>query len=254
MSFKSKVTAAAATLILASGVGAAGALTAGTASAATPSCGASCVNVFPRVYDQGGNVGDPQFVADVFRQGEKAGQPVILFRAANYDPAEDWSAAYSGTVADFYAAGMVSSAVALHYGCVNNAVPVANAEIPCAAGFTNDDAYEIEYAPYGVDSGLCMGVAVTAVPGAGVSLQPCGVSARTVWIEDTVDSPTVPYYAAINGSDTNFSDPFVLTYPSSAYPTNVPRAQVTVANLSKFASGPTDNDNQLWTATVGVLP
>ena len=39
MSIKSKVLAAAATLTMVGGVGAAGALTAGTASAATPSCG-----------------------------------------------------------------------------------------------------------------------------------------------------------------------------------------------------------------------
>jgi len=39
MSIKSKVAAAAATLTLVGGVGAAGTLTAGTASAATPSCG-----------------------------------------------------------------------------------------------------------------------------------------------------------------------------------------------------------------------
>ena len=39
MSIKSKVLAAAATLTLVGGVGMAGALSAGTASAATPSCG-----------------------------------------------------------------------------------------------------------------------------------------------------------------------------------------------------------------------
>ena len=46
MSIKSKVLAAAATLTLVGGVGAAGALSAGTATAATPSCGHSCINVF----------------------------------------------------------------------------------------------------------------------------------------------------------------------------------------------------------------
>ena len=77
MSIKSKVLAAAATLTLVSGVGAAGALTAGTASAATPSCGRSCINLFSHQF---GNFASPNYTVDVLRQGEKTGQPIILFR------------------------------------------------------------------------------------------------------------------------------------------------------------------------------
>ena len=48
-------------------------------------------------------------------------------------------------------------------------------------------------------------------------------------ILDTVD-PSFPaffhnYNAVITGSDTNFSHPFVLTYPSNGYPTDIPRPQ-----------------------------
>ena len=38
-----------------------------------------------------------------------------------------------------------------------------------------------------MDSGLCMGVAATAFNDEGVTLQPCGVSSKTVWILDTYD-------------------------------------------------------------------
>ena len=96
MSTKSKVLAAAATLTLVGGVGATGALTAGTASAATPSCGNSCIDVFT---NQFGTHRSPNFAVDTLRQGEKVGQPVILFRTANYDPALDWTVAYQSTVA-----------------------------------------------------------------------------------------------------------------------------------------------------------
>ena len=116
MSFKSKVLAAAATLTLVSGVGAAGALTAGTASAATPSCGPSCINLFSHQF---GSFKSPNYTVDVLRQGEKIGQPIILFRQANYDPALDWTVAFQGLVSDFLAAGLVSPAVALHYGCAS---------------------------------------------------------------------------------------------------------------------------------------
>lgn len=250
MHIRTKIAAIAVAALAVITAGAGIAATAGTASAATPSCGSACINIFPRVYS-GTSLGSPQFTVDVFRQGEKAGQPVILFRTANYDPALDWALAFQGDVADFYEAGLVSSAVALHYGCGGTTVPAIQCTSPAG---TDDQAFEIEYAPFGVESGLCMGLAATAVSGEGVTLQGCGQSSRSVWIEDTIDSPVTPYYAAINGSDLNFSDPFVLTYPASANPVDKPRVQLVVANLAKFASGPTDNDNQLWTGVPGELP
>ena len=258
MSIKSKVFAAAATLALVGGVGTAGVLTtAGTASAATPSCGIACVNLFS--YDFGTHH-SPNFVVDVLRQGEKVGQPIILFRTANFDPAEDFTVAFQGTVADFFAAGLVSSAVALHYGCVAGSSPSCQSATN-PHGFPNDFAFENEYAPFGVDSGLCVGVAATAFNDEGVTLQPCGVSAKTVWIVDTFDSPVTlfnGFVPLINGSDTNFSHPFVLTYPNNSVPTDKPRPQLVVTNLTGFSNGPgpvlgTVNVNQLWGARFGVL-
>jgi len=240
MSVKSKVAAAAATLTMVGGVGMAGALSAGTASAATPSCGPSCINVFAKQF---GTHKSPNFTVDVFRQGERADQPVILFRTANYDPALDWTVAFQGTVADFKAAGLVSAALDLHY----SALP----------------AFENEYAPFGVDSGLCLGVATTAFDDEGVTLQPCGVSANTVWILDYRDSWSTfihgGYVPLINGSDTNFSHPEVLTYPNIRYPTDKPRPQLTITPLTGFSNGPngpelgTVNNDQLWGADFGVL-
>ena len=127
----------------------------------------------------------------------------------------------------------------------------------------DDPAFEIEYAPYGVNSGLCMGTATTAISGEGVTLQPCGVSANTVWIVDTYDSwhlfTNGGFFPLINGSDTNFSQPFVLTYPKNGFPTDLPRPQLTVTNLTGFSNGNggpelgTIQSNQLWSARFGVL-
>ena len=261
MSFKSKVAAAAATLTLVGGVSLAGALTAGTASAATPSCGGGCLNLFSKQF---GTHKSPNYVVDVLRQGEKVGQPVILFRTANYDPAEDWTVAFQGTVADFFAAGLVSSALALHYGCLPSTFPGGSCKSATNPhGFPNDPAFENEYAPFGVDSGLCLGVAATAFNDEGVTLQPCGVSSKTVWILDFQDSWSTfihgGYIPLINGSDTNFSHPFVLTYPNNGYPTDMPRPQLVVTNLTGFAQGPngpelgTVDVNQLWGADFGIL-
>ena len=250
MSLKSKLLAGAATLALVGSMGTVGAM---SAAAATPSCGRDCIDIFSRAF---GTHRTPNFVMDVLRQGAKVGQPIILFRTSNTDPAEDFVPSVQGTTADFYAAGLVSAAVALHYGCI----PGGN--FPnCGVTGVDDPAIELEYSPAGVDSGLCVGVAATATQGEGVTLQPCGVSAKTVWIIDTNDSPATfnrGYVPLINGSDTNFSHPFVLTYPGNGFPTDKPRPQLFVNNLTGFSHGigtpiGSVDDTQLWGADFGVL-
>jgi hypothetical protein len=250
MSIKSKVFAAAAALTLVGGVGAVGTM---SASAATPSCGHSCIDVFNRAFSSHSN---PSFVLDVLRQGEKVGQPVILFRQSNSDPAEDFTIAYQGQVSDFYAAGLVGPSLDLHYGggcAVYNPGPVLLTN--CAVFYPNDFAFEVEYAPYGVNSGLCVGVPTTAVNDTYVSLQPCGATAKTVWIQD-IDNATGfsnSYAPYINGSDTNFSHPYVLDYPHNSYPTDMPRAQLITNELELNAHHQIVQDTQLWSANFGIL-
>jgi len=374
LSIKSKVFAAVATLTLVGGV-AAGPATWTAANAATPSCGGNCVDPFSYQF---GTHKTPNYVLDVLRQGEKVGQPVILFRASNNDPAEDFTATEQGQVSDFYTAGLVSAAVDLHYGgqCAQTGVttpvlpapakpvvapstvgtvaigaysievtwvnangetvpslpatvtlaapghititrpaaisgadgwnvyvatgtgayhlqntspialgtnhltitvpPTATGPTPptvntattgaapvtgCTSYYPNLYAWELQYAPYGVDSGLCVGVAATAVSGEKVTLQPCGVSSKTVWITDTVNAAGwgSKYVPVINGSDTNFSQPFVLDYPHSSVPTDTPRPQLYVDNLTGFSHGSFLNwsgiiDTQEWGADFGSLP
>jgi hypothetical protein len=140
----------------------------------------------------------------------------------------------------------VSPEVDLHYGAG-------------ATGFPDDAAFEVQYSPYGVDSGLCAGVAATAISGEKVTLEPCGVSSKTLWIVDSADTVAHGYVPLINGSDTNFSQPYVLTYPAAAYPTDMPRPELYVSNLtgSQGANGQpfpgTVNSNQLWGADFGQL-
>ncbi len=226
MSIKSKFLAAAATLTLVSGIGAAGTL---SANAATPSCGNSCIDIFLREF---GTHNHPNFVLDVWRQAARVGQPIILYRTSNTDPAEDFTIAFQGTVNDFFTAGLVSSALNLH--------------------FANDRAFEFEYSPNGVNSGLCVGVGSTAVNFTPVSLQPCGASAKTVWVVDSSNTIRGFYVPLINGSDTNFSHPFVLHYPGNAFPTDVPRPQLNTHTLQTYSNG-TEFDNEMWGANFGVL-
>jgi hypothetical protein len=246
MSVKSKVFAAAATLTLVGGAGITALATAGAANAATPSCGGGCIDVFSHQF---GTFANPQFVMDSYKQGDQAGTPVILFRTSDSDPAEDFTVDNEGLTSEFYAANLVSSAVALHFGCTT---PVFGT---CAgSGQGNYWAYEFMYSPYGVQTGLCVGVAATATVGEKVTLQPCGVSGKTVWITDSKTHKLTGFAEPlINGSDNNFSDPYGLTYPSTSYPTDVPRPSLYVTNVLGFSTGAI-NTNQLWSADQGILP
>ena len=109
-----------------------------------------------------------------------------------------------------------------------------------------------------MDSGLCVGIsALTPGNNTPVSLQPCGVSARTVWVTDVQNIQrggvfTFPFVPLINGADTNFSHPYVLTYPQNGNPNDKPRPQLVTQNLHQFSRGQV-YDNQQWSAFFGVL-
>jgi hypothetical protein len=264
MSLKSKVLATVATLTLVGGVGTAGVLgTAAAASAATRSCGATCVDIFSQEF---GQHGDPAFLLDVLGQGQKVGTPVILSRASGNDPAEDFRPEFLGTVLDFYDADLVTAAFAQHYGCVPTGGNSGNGDFDRCFGQSrnsfNDPALEIEYTPGGVYSGLCVGVAATAAQREGVTLQDCGASSRTVWAIDLYNQPfesfVQGYAPLINGSDDNFSQPFVLTYPQGGDPTDQPGPQLQTDILSGSSTGfppvpnsPSVSDSQLWGADFG---
>jgi hypothetical protein len=250
MSVKAKVLAAAATLTLLGGAGVAAG--AGVANAATPSCGGSCVDVFSHQF---GTFADPQFVMDSYKQGDQVGTPVILFRTSNADPAEDFTIDNEGLVSEFYDANLVTAAVALEFGCT-----AASFGTCSGPNQSNNWAYEFMYSPYGVQTGLCVGVAATAVAGEKVTLQPCGVSGKTIWIADTRVIPDIGVAfplrqwaePLVNGSDTNFSEPYALTYPASGYPTDEPRPDLYTSNLLGFSTGEVSS-NQLWSNIMGPL-
>jgi hypothetical protein len=78
-----------------------------------------------------------------------------------------------------------------------------------------------------------------------------------VWVTDVQNIQrggvfTFPFVPLINGANTNFSHPFVLTYPQNANPNDKPRAQLVTQNLHTFSRGQVF-DNQQWSAFFGVL-
>jgi len=233
MSIKSKVFAAAAMLTLVGGVSTVGTL---SASAATPQCGQHCIEIFSREF---GTPAHPRFVETVSHGVAKVGQPMILHRASSSNPAEDLIVPRAGKVSDFFKAGLVSAEVNRHYG--------------------NLRAAEIEYAPHGVAGGLCVGLATTAYQDEGLTLQPCDTPGRTVWIVDTADSPATAadgYFPLVNGSTSDFSHPFAMTYPSGAHPRDAHRTEVppTQIQVRKLMGNPAHvPDSQLWGSDFGIL-
>jgi hypothetical protein len=220
MSIKSKVLGGAAALaVMAGGLGVAGAA---TAHAATPSCGHSCIELSAGNYGTGN-------VVDVYKAKQQSGAKVVLWAESNTDKAEDFTVSYAGRVNSLYNAGLVAESFAYRYG--------------------HDLAFELQYTPDGVDSGLCVGTATKAGSGTPVVLEPCGASSKTVWALDThgVSASQVKahYVQLINGSNTNFAQPYVLTNRSGSLVTN---------NALGFAQGfgTIANDNQIWTANWGV--
>ena len=56
---------------------------------------------------------------------------------------------------------------------------------------------------------------------------------------------TEGYLPLINGSDTNFSHPYVLHYPGNGYPTDMPRPALNTYMLQKYSTGAVYN-NEVW--------
>jgi hypothetical protein len=201
-------------------------LTATAAHAATPSCGPGCVNVITREWGR-------HIQMDAIGGGFGAQhQRLILFRSTQ-DPAEDFVYSQQGTVHDLFVDGLVSAAVNLHYG--------------------SDPAFELEYSPLGLDSDLCVGTWLThPVAGNILRLEPCGVSAQTIWIVDHfgTDGNKPGFGTVIAGSTTNFSHPLVWTYLNTDSPFDIPRPSIHLQTLGAFSDG-THPNGQQWGARFG---
>jgi len=234
MSVKSTIAAATAALAIVGGAAVAVTL---PANAVTPACGSSCVDLYGGLPDI--TLGHPSFLIDAYDQGQATGTPIVLSGVSSTNPGEDFELQGQQTVLDYYQAGLVSTATAMRYGCV------AGVDFTtCAPGSADDIGFEIQYAPSGAHTGECMGVAATATAGEKVSLQPCGVSGKTIWIVGSPASIIGTFVPLINGSNTNFSDPYALTYPMDGDPSSSPEPQLYVTNLV----GSQVPANQSWSA------
>lgn len=228
MSLKKKVGAAAATLITFCGMIAAAAI---PASAATPACGQYCIGVFS---SELGTYAQPNFVEHVFGGLARIGTETGLTAVSSADPAEDFMNPHQGDVSDYYGLGLVSADVNRHYHSL--------------------EASQLEYAPLGQPTGLCVGVPASPFSGEALSLQPCTVPGRTVWIIGTALSPATAsagFFPIISGATTDFVHPFAMTYPRHVN-TDKMLPPIRLRHL-QFGPAGAVPDTQLWGVILGVL-
>lgn len=224
MSLTSRLRIAATTLTILAGLSAASTL---PASAATPACGPSCVSVFS---SELGTIDQPNFVEAVLGGAPRVGQLVGLKRASSSDSSEDIMGTV-GSVSAFYAQGMVSAEVNRHYGSLVGA--------------------QLQYAPLGVRTGLCVGVAETAYQNEPLTLQPCEVPNRTIFILGTADSSG--YFPIINASTPDFSRPFAMSYPRHVDTTDDVLPPIRLRRLRFQGRERTLPGTQLWGVYRGIL-
>jgi hypothetical protein len=203
-----------------------------SASAATPACGSKCGSVFSREL---GTHAQPNLVEDVLHGVAKVGQPVILKRASSSDPSED-IIPHRGLVSEFYGAGMVSADVNIHYA--------------------NLLAVKQEYAPYGIGTGLCVGLASVAHQNEGLTLRPCSTPGVTVFIIDTPDSPATAadgYFPIVDASTRNFRRPYAMNLRQDELASKCRILQIRVRHLQFLTREKILPESQLWGFRASVL-
>jgi hypothetical protein len=201
-------------------VGAASASTTHVKPDATPPCGPFCINPYTAKYG-------PGYVLQNSKAINGVGNPLKLQYASNTAPGQDWSIYFQGSVRKFYRAGLVSARLAFHYG--------------------REPAYELEWAPFGVTTGLCQGTSAPAANGRKVNLQVCGNNADTVWVLDFRDAPYVGFVPVIAGSTNNFSQPQVLTAGTP------PTEPLFTFRLRYYTTAGAVANNQNWWAFPGMI-
>jgi hypothetical protein len=222
MSFKAKIAAAAATFALAGGgLGMLGTL---SASAATPRCGPHCQDLYTQKFG-------PRYLLATVQGMAAANQEVILRKASNRHPTEDFVIKDLGSVGSFYG----------HHG------RLITPQFDTSYGSLS--AYEFQYAPHGVNSNLCLGTSPGQVAQAGfqVRLEPCGKHRNSVWAIFTGrfvrDHTTFGYDVLISAATDSLSDPLVLNYPAGR-PTDRPSPGLNVQPLRAHANGTIFNTEQ----------
>jgi hypothetical protein len=194
-------------------------VTTSPAHAASVACGTSCMTLSSARFG-------PGYVSAVAPPGTAATGEHVNLGPAGPLLREDWKTDWLGPASVLAADGII---------------PLANGKAwPDAIG------YQYVYAPGGQESDLCLGIAAGSVAhdGAPVSLQPCGVTAVTIWLT-MATGPKAVFSPLINGTNVLDGNPYVLT-------ARAPFHQLITDRLV-ISSGKGPSPSQMWQDLHGVL-
>lgn len=218
----------------------------------TGACGFSCINLFSDTLGSG--VTQNAFVPGDTGAGGKVGQKINLHFAESNRPNGDFIADLSGFVWQFCGFFVNAFFSPTSYVCRHDPF---------------FDVFEVSWARWGSQSDLCIGVAVPGVSNENVTLRPCGLTDTTLWIADRAhatrgqdcrdkvpnmdlpvgpDDPNENFCPWINGGDTNFSQPLVLTLDTG---TSFPRDQLRISH--ELLHGGETSTEQLWACYDGPV-
>lgn len=198
------VHAASAVALVAVSLGAVG-VTAGSAGAADQSsqltigCRGTCFSLYSQRLGTGTSMN--AVLPDETGTGGRAGRKINMLDGGIGRPSGEFTASLIGRVYQFCGSDVHDFYPPASYLCTHE---------------WNDWVFEAAWSPYGIQSGLCVGVGTAGEDGESVTLRPCGRSAHTLWIAGRANgtgSCRTPgnYCPWISGADFNFRRPFVLT-------------------------------------------
>ena len=205
-------------------------------SNATSACGAYCSDYSSLLLGPG-TIMNAYVAGDTGAVPSHPGQPVNLKYASNSHPNEDFTLQQVGTVSQFCGSLLNSASVA----CID----FAGSE-PSGIDYP---AYELNWTPYGNESGYCAGTVGTPYNGKQVKLVTCGKSEGSLLIDEGNDLTTggLTYDSYITGATSQFSHPYVLSVdPGSAGPAN----QVRLSAQNSLTGG-VAKDSEMFAATAG---
>ncbi|MGO9081743.1 MAG: hypothetical protein ACLQDY_22320 [Streptosporangiaceae bacterium] len=186
---------------------------------ATPACGGQCTDM-SNLY----------LGTDFITHANGHGKVVSLARASNGSQQEDFTFEPVGVVADFCGTLLPSTSV------------------PCL-DYSSAPAYEMDYSPYGNDSGYCAGTIGTPYQGHPVKLVACGESQGSLLIgEDNPENAGgSTYISLISGATTSFSHPYVFQVRTGR---TSPRHQLELERQNTL-TGSVARDTQMFTFVSG---
>ena len=174
---------------------------------ATEACGAYCSD-FSSLLLGTGTIMNAYVAGDTGTVPSRPGQPVNLKYASNSHPNEDFQLEQVGTVSQFCPQGGGDTLGANSVACLR---------------YATYTAYELDWSPFGNDSGYCAGTVGTPYNGMQVKLVRCGHSEGSLLIDEGNDDTVggLTYDSYITGATSQFSHPYVLSVdPGTARPAN----------------------------------